>query len=129
MKNEKGYIVLTTIVMTIFTLFIVGYLATILVSERAFLENTKQLYIIENLRMLAVDSAIKKIKEGGIDKADTFYTTDGKFEYTVESLMDDHGKPTISMVQISCETNKNIKKVTSFHYDHFENKIVSWSEY
>ncbi|MED4530696.1 competence type IV pilus minor pilin ComGG [Metabacillus fastidiosus] len=128
MRNEKGYILLTTIILTMFTLFIAAHLATVLVSERSFLENTKHLYIIENLRILAVDSALKNIKAGMTEQKRTFYTDNGIFEYTIESSLGENNELINSTAHISCETNEKIRKTFSFQYSHTEKKIVDWLE-
>ncbi|MBZ5749720.1 competence type IV pilus minor pilin ComGG [Metabacillus rhizolycopersici] len=125
MKNEKGFIFPTTMVMVLFCLLIVGHIATNLISDKQFYAETEQYYLLENLMQLAVDQSLMEIKsETTTTNETTKNTLNGSFTYTIRENL-----PNIFEVQLSCATKENKTYTASYQYDSTSNEMISWSEY
>ncbi|MCM3650445.1 competence type IV pilus minor pilin ComGG [Metabacillus litoralis] len=125
MKNQKGFIFPTTMVMILFCLLIVGHIATNLISEKQFYAETEQYYLLENLMQLAVDQSLMEIKsETTTTNETTKNTLNGSFTYTIRENL-----PSIYEVQLSCATKENKTYTASYQYDSTSNEMISWSEY
>ncbi|WP_226526455.1 competence type IV pilus minor pilin ComGG [Metabacillus niabensis] len=126
MKNQKGFILPSIMVIALFCLLIVAHISTILISEKTFYEETKQYYILENLMNVAVKKSLQELKSGNtVDhNSDIYQTSNGYFSYTVTTSDD-----AIYEVQLSCNTNETKEYTASYKFDKSKNEMIFWSEY
>lgn len=123
-KNQKGYILPTTIVLALFCLMIVTHLSSILISETAFYHDTKQFYILENLMQFAVDASLKEIKAGITNGSNTLTFPDGDIQYSIQLVSSEEIE-----VQLTCTSKEKNTNIANYYYNNLENKISKWSEY
>ncbi|MGM0874241.1 MAG: competence type IV pilus minor pilin ComGG [Bacillota bacterium] len=126
MKNDKGFIFPTTMVIVLFCLLIVAHISNALISEKQFYSKTEQYYILENLMQLAVDQSLVKIKNGTAitNEPSKTNTLNGSFSYTVKEI-----SPSIYEAQLTCKTNENAEYTALYQYDFTKNEMILWSEY
>jgi competence protein ComGG len=126
MRNEKGFIFPTTMVIVLFCLLIVAHISTSLISEKQFYSETEQYYLLDNLMQLAVDQSLFEIKNrtAKINEATVTNTINGSFTYVISEITS-----SVYEVQISCESPKNKQYTASFQYDLKINEMIVWSEY
>ena len=126
MRNQKGFILPSIMVIALFSLLIVAHISSLLITEKRFYKETEQYYLLENLMNIAVEKSFQELKEGKIveQKDNIFHTSNGYFSYTV-STSDD----LIYEIQLTCITNENKEYTASYQFDKTKNEIISWSEY
>jgi uncharacterized ion transporter superfamily protein YfcC len=125
MRNEKGFIFPTTMVIVLFCLIIVAHISTSLISEKQFYSETEQYYILENLMQLAVDQSLLDIKNGTTSTNESSTNTiNGSFTYTIKEI-----SPSIFVAQLTCKTNENKEYTAAYQYDLTKNEMIEWSEY
>ncbi|HZH58330.1 MAG TPA: competence type IV pilus minor pilin ComGG [Metabacillus sp.] len=126
MKNQRGFILPSVMVIVLFCLLIVAHISTLLISEKKFFEETKQYYLLENLMNVAVKKSLSDLKKGEVDIDDPiiFHTSYGYFSYTVST-----SDEMIYEVQLICHTNENKEYTALYRFDRIKNEIIFWSEY
>ncbi|WP_078432576.1 competence type IV pilus minor pilin ComGG [Metabacillus halosaccharovorans] len=126
MRNQKGFILPSVMVIALFCLLIVAHISTILISEKTFYEETKQYYILENLMNVAVKKSLQELKSGNtVDhNSDIYHSSNGYFSYTVTT-----SDEVIYEVQLTCSTKETKEYTASYKFDKSKNEIIFWSEY
>lgn len=126
MRNQKGFMFPTTLVIALFCLLIVAYVSNSLISEKQFYKETEQYYLLENLMKLAVDQSLHEIKNGTakLNEMIRKNTFNGSIEYKIE--IDSSG---IYEVKLLCKTTINREYTATYQYDMIENEMIQWSEY
>jgi hypothetical protein len=126
MRNERGFIFPTTMVIVLFCLLIVAHISMSLISEKQFYSETSQYYLLDNLMQLAVDQSLFEINNGTakINEATVSNTINGTFTYVISEIT-----PSIYEVQISCKSTKNKQYTASYQYDLLKSEMNVWSEY
>jgi uncharacterized ion transporter superfamily protein YfcC len=126
MKNEKGFIFPTTMVLVLFCLLIITHISTTLISEKKFFSETEQYYVLENLMQLAVEQSLSEIKNGTVkpNEPSNKNTINGSFSYSVSEI-----SPSIYEVQLSCISTKKREYTAKYQYDLAKNEMIVWSEY
>jgi hypothetical protein len=126
MRNEKGFIFPTTMVIVLFCLLIVTHISISLISEKRFYSETEQYYLLDNLMQLAVDESLFEIQNGTakINDATVINTINGSFTYIINEIT-----PSIYEAQLSCISTKNKQYTASYQYDLIKNEMIVWSEY
>ncbi|MFC0269978.1 competence type IV pilus minor pilin ComGG [Metabacillus herbersteinensis] len=124
LNSEKGYILPTTIVLALFCLMIVTHLSTILITETAFYQDTKQFYILENMMQVAVDASLAEINAGITSGSNTLTLPNGDIQYSIQQI-----SPEEIEVQLTCTSTENNLNIAMYHYNILENKMSMWEEY
>lgn len=126
MKNHKGFILPSMMVVVFFCLLIVAYISTALISDKKFYEETKQYYALENLMNIAVKASLKDIKDGEVASNNpiTIHTINGYYTYSVST-----SGSNIYEVLLTCRSKENKEYTASYHFDSLKNEIIFWSEY
>lgn len=126
MKDEKGFIFPTTMVMILFCLLIITHISMTLISEKKFYSETEQHYVLENLMQVAVAQSLNQIKDSTaiLNETATSNTTNGTFIYNVKKT-----SPNIYEVEITCISKKNKEYTAKYQYDYAINEMIVWSEY
>ncbi|WP_026558770.1 competence type IV pilus minor pilin ComGG [Bacillus sp. J37] len=126
MRNQKGFILPSIMVIALFCLLIVAHISTILISEKTFYEETKQYYILENLMNVAVKKSLQELKSGNtVDQSNgIFHTSNGSFSYDVTT-----SDNVIYEVQLTCSARETKEYSASYKFDKSKNEMIFWSEY
>lgn len=126
MKDEKGFIFPTTMVMILFCLLIITHISMTLISEKKFYSETEQHYVLENLMQVAVEQSLSQIKDGTavLYETTTYNITNGTFIYNIKKT-----SPNIYEVEITCISNKSKEYTAKYQYDYAINEMILWSEY
>ncbi|PMC39608.1 hypothetical protein CJ195_06735 [Bacillus sp. UMB0899] len=126
MRNQKGFILPSIMVIALLCILIVAHISSLLITEKTFYSETEQYYLLENLMSIAVKKSLQELKNGEIveNQNNIFYTSNGYFTYTVST--NDY---MIYEVQLACNTNENKKYTASYQYDTAKNEMIFWSEY
>lgn len=122
-RNEKGFILPVTIMVSLFFFFVLAHEVTTFLIKSKFYKETEELYILENLMALGVtDGTLELNNNQRVSK-----------EYTYP-----HGTCTIastpvdinrSKVNITCKTIENRLYIGQFTYDFQQQKAYGWMEY
>ncbi|XQY90607.1 competence type IV pilus minor pilin ComGG [Metabacillus sp. HB246100] len=127
MKCEKGFILPTTMVVVLFCLLVVAYVASSHMNEKKFYFETEQHYILENLVLLATTYSIQRLtlldEETLIDQSETIETSNGRFSFKVNKVTSD----TVDL-SLYCMTKTNRTKKVAFQYSLSQKTINLWSE-
>ncbi|MCV9884824.1 competence type IV pilus minor pilin ComGG [Metabacillus halosaccharovorans] len=126
MRNQKGFILPSIMVIALFCLLIVAHISTILISEKTFYEETKQYYILENLMNVAVKKSLHELENGNnVNQHNkVFHTSNGYYSYNVTT-----SDEVIYEVQLTCSTKETKEYTASYKYDKSKNEMIFWSEY
>ena len=126
MRNQKGFILPSIMVITLFCLLIVAHISTVLISEKTFYEETKQYYELENLMNVAVKKSLHELKNEEVAEHHhtISHTSNGYYTYTVTT-----SDEVIYEVQLTCRTNEKREYTASYKFDKSKNEMIFWSEY
>jgi competence protein ComGG len=128
MKNEKGFILPTTIVISFLFFLVFTHQLDLYMSEKRFYKEVEEQYQLEMILNMAVDDIIEEIEALKEEETLTssysawLYYPNGQVRYQVVLLTED-------MVQITmyCQTTKGRKYNARFIYDFVERKRSEWN--
>lgn len=126
MKQEKGFILPSMMIIVFFCLLIVAHLSTALISEKKFYAETTQYYVLDHLMKIGVQTSLKDIQNGTINLSDEtkINTENGDILFTTKEI-----SPMIFEVSLTCETTEHKKYTASYQYDLTKKEMILWSEY
>ncbi|MCM3161757.1 competence type IV pilus minor pilin ComGG [Metabacillus litoralis] len=126
MKDEKGFIMPSMMVIVFFCLLITAHISMSLVNEKKFYEETKQYYTLDSIMQVAVEKSLKEVKSGSalLNEQISVNTYNGQLTYLVQEV-----SPLIFNVSITCQTNEGKEYTASYQYDSAKNEMNVWSEY
>lgn len=123
MRNERGYVFFSTLIVLSMVLIIIVDSIHLFVSEKSFADKTESIYIIDHLLFLAKVDAVNLLKEEESENAGMFLYENGKVVYTIELANLEEVK--VSFVAFGSAGGKG---QAYFQYNLSENKITKWSE-
>ncbi|UGB29500.1 competence type IV pilus minor pilin ComGG [Metabacillus sp. B2-18] len=126
MKDEKGFILPSMMVVVFFCLLITAHISMSLVNEKNFYEETKQYYALDSIMQVAVERSLLEVKDGTalLNEQISVNTFNGQYNYLVQEV-----SPLIFHVSITCQTNEGKEYTASYQYDSSINEMILWSEY
>lgn len=123
MRNERGYVFFSTLIVLSMVLIIIVDSIHLFVSEKSFADKTESIYIIDHLLFLAKADAVNLLKEEESENAGMFLYENGNVVYTIELANLEEVK--VSFVAFGSAGGKG---QAYFQYNLSENKITKWSE-
>ncbi|MBS4173450.1 competence type IV pilus minor pilin ComGG [Bacillus sp. FJAT-49736] len=123
MKNEKGYILPFTLMLSFLAFFVFVSSVQIYVSESRYIHEAKGYYIRNSIMILGLKTLINHIENQSIQDHGMLSFEEGTVSYRIESL-DEH------KYRIILETNLSYGQETKNElvYDHYRKSITKWIE-
>ncbi|MDQ0231962.1 competence type IV pilus minor pilin ComGG [Metabacillus malikii] len=125
MSRQAGFILPSTIIVIFLCLLIFGAVGTTYVTEKNFLTETEQYYILDNMKTIAIVESLKILDDNNIDNNKYVAEQVNNGEYSFKFIKK---TPNIYEVQLHCKTSKGREYTASYQYNLEQNKMIGWSE-
>ncbi|MGE8204497.1 competence type IV pilus minor pilin ComGG [Heyndrickxia sp. NPDC080065] len=123
MNNQKGYVFPLTLVMVLITFYVITASMEIYLSEKRYLKETEEYYLVNSMNAMAVKSLMNKIQSEDFMNKGTLFFNKGEVNFTIQKK----GVDTYTIIlDSSMENNRAIQ--SELLYSSKNNRIVKWIE-
>lgn len=127
MRNERGYIFFSTLIVLSFVIFVMVNSIHLYVTEKNFADKSKSIYIIDHLLFLAKADAVMVLQQEESANNGVFIYDYGSVVYDIAAFDAEQVKVSLYAHEESAEKSKGMGSAY-FIYHLTENKITKWSE-